>query len=228
MDGRMMPQDNSAVEPPHWMAALHTLMHGRIYAYWCDGRDVTIRPFHMEWKWGSTPRGVEYGDEVDVNAVSAQQIYPATKYIEGAYLSASFGEGAFWKQRQSADEAQFNYSWRNWTYSEPKQNTQENEQANWDAWEEFERQYGSVGEEEWEWTGEEFRQRTSRRARAAQNKHYAVLGVPTNASLEEVKQAYRRKAREFHPDLHPEHKEKYTAKMADINAAFAAIVKRTK
>ncbi len=43
-----------------------------------------------------------------------------------------------------------------------------------------------------------------------------------------MKQAYRRKAREYHPDLHPDAKEKYTAKMADINAAFAAIIKRAK
>jgi curved DNA-binding protein CbpA len=43
-----------------------------------------------------------------------------------------------------------------------------------------------------------------------------------------VKQAYRRKAREYHPDMHPNEKEKYTAKMADINAAFEAIVKKTK
>ncbi len=80
MDGRMMPPDNSAFEPPYWMAALHTLMNGRIYGYWCEGRDVTIRPFHMEWKWGGSPRTVEYGDEIDLNLLATDVIYPATKY----------------------------------------------------------------------------------------------------------------------------------------------------
>ncbi|HVU10912.1 MAG TPA: J domain-containing protein [Phototrophicaceae bacterium] len=227
IDGRMLPQDNTAVEPPHWMAALHTLMYNRIYAYWTEGREVTIRPLHMEWKWGGSPRTVEYGDEIDVNAISGTSVEPATKYIDGAYLSASFGEGAFWTKRQPGDQ-QYHYSWRNWSYSERKQTPHQEEEQSWDAWEEFNSTYGKVGEEEWEWTGEEFRQRQPRRQQVAFNKHYATLGVPVNASLDEVKQAYRRKAREFHPDLHPNEKEKYTAKMADINAAFDAIVRKAK
>lgn len=228
MDGRMMPPDNSAVEPPYWMAALHTLMNGRIYAYWCEGRDVTIRPFHMEWKWGGSPRTVEYGDEIDLNALSAEVIYPATKYIDGAYFFANFGEGAFWQKRQSMDEQRFNYSWRNWTYGNRQQRSTEHEEPSWDPWEEYGSDFASGGKEEWEWTGEEFRQRQPRRSQAVYNRHYALLGVSATATLDEVKQAYRRKAREFHPDLHPEEKEKYTAKMADINEAFAAIIKRAK
>ena len=223
MDGRMMPQDNSAVEPPYWMAALHTLMYGRIYAYWCEGRSVTIRPFHMEWKWGGSPRSVEYGDEINMDSLSAQTIYPATKYIDGAYLSASFGEGAFWTKRQPGEDRQFNYSWRNWNFGERKARSEEQQAPGWDPWEEFNQNYG--GEGEWEWTGEEFRQKPPRRVQGIAHQHYALLGVPITASMDEVKQAYRRKAREFHPDLHPDEKDLYTAKMADINAAFAAIVK---
>jgi hypothetical protein len=233
IDGRMLPPDNAAVEPPYWMAALHTLMHGRIYAYWCEGRDVSIRPLHMEWKWGGSPRIVEYGDEISMNTLAANRIDSATKYIDGAYLSANFGEGAFWKKRQPADDRQYSYSWRNWSYGEPKQRSTDEEQSEWSSWEEFNNSYGSVGGEDWEWTGEEFRQRTSRtrdsrREKATHNKHYAVLGVSATASLDEVKRAYRRKAREYHPDLHPNEKEKYTAKMADINAAFDAIVRKGK
>lgn len=134
IDGRMMPQDNSAVEPSYWMAALHTLMHGRVYAYWCDGRDVTIRPLHMEWKWGGSPRLVEYGDEIDLSALNVSSVHPATKYIDGTYLTANFGEGAFWKKLQSLDDEKFTYSWRNWTYSERKAEPEEEQEPSWDPW----------------------------------------------------------------------------------------------
>ena len=147
IDGRMMPQDNSAVEPPYWMAALHTLMYGRVYAYWTEGREVTIRPLHMEWKWGGSPRTVEYGDEINVDTLAAHTIYPATKYIDGAYLSATFGEGAFWTKRQPGDDTRFNYSWRNWSYStgsQRKQEPEEQEQQGWDPWEEFNQRYGNT------------------------------------------------------------------------------------
>jgi molecular chaperone DnaJ len=50
-----------------------------------------------------------------------------------------------------------------------------------------------------------------------------VLGVHHTASTDEVKQAYRRKARENHPDLHPTEREKYNLRMAEINEAFEAI-----
>jgi len=33
--------------------------------------------------------------------------------------------------------------------------------------------------------------------------HYQVLGVPETSSEEEIKKAYRRMARENHPDMHP-------------------------
>jgi molecular chaperone DnaJ len=59
-------------------------------------------------------------------------------------------------------------------------------------------------------------------------RHFATLGLSVTATYDEVKRAYRLKARENHPDLHPRDKEKYTLRMAEINAAFEAISKRLK
>ncbi len=48
---------------------------------------------------------------------------------------------------------------------------------------------------------------------------YRVLGVPHDASKEEIKRAYRKKAKEYHPDLHPDDP-RAAEKMNEINEAY--------
>ena len=57
---------------------------------------------------------------------------------------------------------------------------------------------------------------------------YRALGVTFNAGATEVKQAYRRLVRTYHPDLHPEasHEERrsLSTKFAEITAAYRTLV----
>jgi molecular chaperone DnaJ len=55
---------------------------------------------------------------------------------------------------------------------------------------------------------------------------YEVLGVPKNASKEEIQKAFRRLAAKWHPDMHPpETQAEATEKFKEINAAYEALEK---
>ena len=56
---------------------------------------------------------------------------------------------------------------------------------------------------------------------------YKVLGVNPNASDEEIKKAYRRLARKYHPDVNPGDEEA-ARKMQQINAAYEQIQNQKK
>lgn len=55
---------------------------------------------------------------------------------------------------------------------------------------------------------------------------YKVLGVPTTASDEEVKRAYRQLAKKYHPDANPGDKQA-EKRMKEINAAYDQIMNKS-
>lgn len=52
--------------------------------------------------------------------------------------------------------------------------------------------------------------------------YYAILGVKRNASEKEIRQAYRRLARELHPDLHPGDKQA-EQRFKEVNEAYQVL-----
>ena len=55
---------------------------------------------------------------------------------------------------------------------------------------------------------------------AAKRDYYEVLGVNKNATEDEIKKAYRKLAKKYHPDANPNNKEEAEAKFKEVNEAY--------
>ena len=53
--------------------------------------------------------------------------------------------------------------------------------------------------------------------------YYQILGVPRNASEEEIKKAYRKLAMQYHPDRNPRREKWANEKFKEINEAYAVL-----
>ena len=53
--------------------------------------------------------------------------------------------------------------------------------------------------------------------------YYEVLGVNRDSSEAEIKKAYRKLAREYHPDMNPDNKEEATEKFKEVHEAYEVL-----
>jgi curved DNA-binding protein CbpA len=65
--------------------------------------------------------------------------------------------------------------------------------------------------------------REGREERGKVKDYYSLLGIPTEATSEEVKSAFRRMALKYHPDRNPGSEEEAEVKFKEINEAYGVL-----
>ena len=53
--------------------------------------------------------------------------------------------------------------------------------------------------------------------------YYDILGVSKNASQDEIKKAFRKKARQYHPDVNKDNPKEAEAKFKEANEAYEVL-----
>lgn len=209
VNAKLVPHDGEKLEPDEGLLALHGLFKDKIYTYRIEAGTPRIGQVHFKSFGRSDEREIWYGPDIEIRSLPYYRVWvKAPHSIKGEWLMANFGSDAFWKH---ADYT-----------------------AGRDAFRRAQRQ-GYTHKSTWSnasWYGGSYKTTDDETPPASPNGHlrdaklersYAQLGLPRSATSDEVKAAFRRMARELHPDVSKLPKDEAEHRFKTLNEAYTYI-----
>lgn len=197
----LMPADKHRLIPDEWMQALHELNSERIYTFIPD--EECIRQVHFDYMPDGIEREAWHGAPVVFEKLRVLNVSANGRNIRGQWMMADFGPNMYWKlSEQRAERLRGRFKPRFASHAE---------QFVWTHYDAGGMPGGATNE-------------SLRRAHMTEIEYsHFVLGIPQTASQEEVKAAYRKLAREYHPDVSQLPKDDAETRFNEITTAYEKI-----
>ena len=206
VSGELVPEDGTKVIPDEGLVTLHALFKDKFYTYRLQDGAPRIGQVHFKNFSRGDEREIWYGPDVKIRHLPSFRVWVnAPQAIKGNWLIASFGSEAFWNQADySAGRASFRQQQRRSTGKT---------------------QFFTFSKPGWMNGGSTYTTPASPppRRETELDRSYHQLGLTPTASSEEVKAAFRRLAREVHPDVSHLPKDEAEARFNKLYAAYSFI-----
>lgn len=199
---KLVPDDGAQVELDEGLLALHALLKDKLYTYRVENDQLRVGQVHFRAYSRGDQHEVWYGPDVPVRHLLCFRVWVhAPSSIKGNWLIANFGSEAFWKE---ADYTAGREAFRR----EQRRSTGETRFYTW----------SNPG-----WSGSNGYTTPAQPPETELDRSYQQLGLTRAASDEEVKAAFRRLAREFHPDVSDLPKDEAEARFKLVYEAYSFI-----
>lgn len=203
VDAALVPSDGALTTPDEGLLALHALYRDKVYTYRQTTDGYAVGQVHFKPLGRGSEQEAWYGPDVEIKHLPSFRVWvKQPQALRGDWLVANFGTEAFWKQ---PDYITGRNAFR-------KQTTRGHTQ------------FYTWSNSSWaDVPGEGFRTPVDRLPQSELDRAYALLGLARGASDDEVKTAFRKLAREFHPDVSKLPKEEAEARFKRLYAAYRYI-----
>lgn len=217
LDAALMPPDGEKLMPPDALAALHALFKGKIYTYHLENSTPSIGQVHFKPYGRGDEIEVWYGPDIEIKHLPSYRVWvKQPNSIKGDWVMANLGSDSFWKHADyTAGRDAFRRQQRGGFTQQATYSS-----ADWNGG----ARYTTESDVPTGNGGDPAQADARALARGSRlDSSFQVLGISTSASADEVKNAFRRLARELHPDTSTLPKAEAEQRFRRLNEAYTYI-----